>query len=229
MFLSRIKPEIGFMLSQLESKAHAGDVYAQHQLLWELFPGMERREFLYRYEQSHRGPRYYVLSSQRPDTDINDAEVKCKSFNPVLKPGDVLAYTLRANPTKMLKSVSKGGRGKRVDVLMHAKKAIESSELPTQEVEALQFEAAREWLMAPERQSRWGLEFISQPEVTEHIQHQTHKRKQGKDNNPIQFSSVNYTGLLRVDKPDVFVEQLAQGFGRSKSMGCGLMLIRRPD
>lgn len=226
MYLSRIKPSAGFMLSQLESKAHTGDVYAQHQLLWEFFPNMDSREFLYRYEQSQNGPCYYVLSGEKPDANSDAVACECKPFNPQLSEGDVLAYSLRANPTKMLKSVGAGKRGKRVDVLMHAKKLVEAKKLPTKEVEAFQLEAAREWLTEPERQGRWGLEFISQPEVTEHLQHRTYKRK-GSEDASIQFSSVNYTGLLRVKDPQVFVAQLSKGFGRAKAMGCGLMLIRR--
>jgi hypothetical protein len=34
-------------------------------------------------------------------------------------------------------------------------------------------------------------------------------------------------GVVRVEEPALFLERIAQGFGRAKSFGHGLMLIRR--
>lgn len=41
------------------------------------------------------------------------------------------------------------------------------------------------------------------------------------------FSSVDYEGIMQVQEPSLFIEQLEKGFGRAKAIGCGLMLIRR--
>jgi len=35
------------------------------------------------------------------------------------------------------------------------------------------------------------------------------------------------TGALEIADPAAFLARLAQGFGRAKAFGCGLMLIRR--
>ncbi|EOU2794865.1 type I-E CRISPR-associated protein Cas6/Cse3/CasE [Escherichia coli] len=42
----------------------------------------------------------------------------------------------------------------------------------------------------------------------------------------IQFSSVDYTGMLTVTDPGLFLQRLSQGYGKSRAFGCGLMLIK---
>lgn len=41
-----------------------------------------------------------------------------------------------------------------------------------------------------------------------------------------QFSSVDYTGMLTVTDPGLFLQRLSQGYGKSRAFGCGLMLIK---
>lgn len=230
MFLSRIKPEPGFVVTQLTERANAGDAYAQHQLLWQLFASRTNRDFLFRYEQSPQGLCYYVLSSSEPEQDVAGISLSCKPFLPKLSAGDVLAYNLRANPTRMLKAEQQGKRGQRVDVLMHAKHLAREAGESSDKVEALQHQAARDWLASSHRRDAMGVEFISEPEVTEYQQHQVRKASNGKGNKGlIQFSSVNFQGLLRVEEPSRFIDTLNQGIGRAKSMGCGLMMIRRAN
>ena len=228
MFLSRVKPEPGFVVSQLMERANAGDAYAQHQLLWHLFARHTNRDFIFRYEQSTQGLCYYVLSSSEPEQDVGGISLSCKPFEPKLSVGDVLAYNLRANPTRMLQAEQMGKRGRRVDVLMHAKHLAREAGESSDKVETLQHQAARDWLTSAHRRDAMGVEFISEPEVTEYQQHQVRKASNGKGKRGlIQFSSVNFQGLLRVVEPSRFIDSLNQGIGRAKSMGCGLMMIRR--
>lgn len=228
MYLSKVTPTPGFVASQLARKAHAGDAYAQHQFLWLLFGDESERDFLFRYEQGKNGLCYYVLSRTSPG-ELEGVAVIRKSFSPRLTVGDELAYTLRANPTKMLKPQIEGGRGQRVDVLMHAKYQARHESVPAENVQELQLEAAQDWLLDHKRQELLGVSFLNPPEVTEHIQHQVYKRGTGNKNSAIRFTSVNYHGLLKIIEPERFLFQLGQGIGRSKAMGCGLMLVRRAD
>jgi CRISPR system Cascade subunit CasE len=226
MFLTRVLPTTGLLVSQLTERANSGDAYAQHQLLWQLFPDQEDRSFIFRYEQGRSGPCYYLLSPSEPSTELDGAQMITKPFQPKLQEGDQLGYTLRANPTRMLKSNSTGKRGQRVDVLMHAKaQARGQSEA---DIAQLQQQAAQDWLMDPERQARMGVNIETVPEVTEHQQHHVYKsgKKHGRAA-PIQFASVNYQGVLTVADPERFLIHLAQGVGRAKAFGCGLMMIRR--
>lgn len=228
MYLSKVQPQPGFILSQLEQWAHRGDAYAQHQLLWQLFPGQDERDFLYRFEQTRHGPCYYVLSRVSPDVGLDGLKVDCKPFQPKLSEGDRLAYSLRANPTRMLRSPEPDGRGKRVDVLMHAKKSIQNRDYTPVELETVQFQAARDWLAEPGRLDRLGIELLTEPQVSGHRQHRVQPRKRSKsDGKAIQFTSVDFDGVLAVRDPDRFVEEINRGIGRAKSFGCGLIMIRR--
>lgn len=223
MFLTKVLPSRSFVLSSLTERANRGDVYAQHQLLWRLFPDQTDREFLFRYELGRDGPCYYVLSRTEPGATPEGVRTICKAFHPKLKAGDRLAYTLRANPTLMLKSGRPGQRGQRVDVLMHAKAQAKAE--GESEIAQIQQTSAQNWLMNPKRQDRLGVAFLALPEVTEHQQHQVYKSR-GNNHKPIRFTSVNYRGVLSVTDPARFLEALGQGIGRAKAMGCGLMMIR---
>ncbi len=44
---------------------------------------------------------------------------------------------------------------------------------------------------------------------------------------PIRFSVLEFDGTLVIEDPAAFLARLAEGFGREKTFGCGLMLIRR--
>lgn len=53
--------------------------------------------------------------------------------------------------------------------------------------------------------------------------------RRGKDRQMIQFSSVDYTGVLVINEPALFLQRLAQGFGKSRAFGCGMMMIKHGD
>jgi CRISPR system Cascade subunit CasE len=42
-----------------------------------------------------------------------------------------------------------------------------------------------------------------------------------------QYGILDLTGVLEVTDPAAFLSRLAQGFGRARAFGCGLILIRR--
>jgi CRISPR system Cascade subunit CasE len=49
----------------------------------------------------------------------------------------------------------------------------------------------------------------------------------GKRRRQPQFGVLDLAGTIEVTDSDAFLAALAQGFGRAKAFGCGLMLIRR--
>ncbi len=227
MHLSKIQPQPGFIIDQLKRNAYQGDAYAQHQLLWQLFPEQTDRQFLFRFEQKKSGLCYYVLSQTPPEPTLNGVSVASKLFAPKLSKGDQLAFSLRANPTRMLRSDVQGGRGKRVDVLMHAKKTLATPQADPTEIEALQFQAARDWLADPNRLERAGIGLLTQPQVSGHRQHRVYPKGGKRESNAIQFTSVDFEGLLEVRDPALLLEQISHGIGRAKSFGCGLLMIKR--
>ncbi|MGM0782809.1 MAG: type I-E CRISPR-associated protein Cas6/Cse3/CasE [Pseudomonadota bacterium] len=230
MYLSRIRVDLNGLTRGALFEIMGGGAYAAHQLLWQMFPDHQgQRPFLFRQEMDEpegggapRGlPLFYMLSDREPMPASGLLEVQCKPFSPVLEAGDRLAFRLRANPT-VAKSVA-GKRGRRADVLMAAKYSFEAGgERKSQACTEAMNEAAREWLT--ERAESWGFRLPVEPEVGAYRQHALPKN----EGRPIRFSSVDYEGLLEVSDPGRLIETLAQGVGRAKAFGCGLMLIRRP-
>lgn len=230
MYLSRVRVDLNGLSRGTLFEIMGGGAYAAHQLLWQLFPDHQGvRPFLFRQEMDEpedggvpRGlPLFYVLSDREPVAIPGLLEAQCKPFSPALDVGDRLAFRLRANPT-VAKSVA-GKRGQRADVLMAAKYPFEVGEARTSQActEAMD-EAARGWLA--ERAESWGFRLAVAPEVGAYRQHALPKDK----GRPIRFSSVDYEGLLEVADPGRLIETLAQGVGRAKAFGCGLILLRRP-
>jgi CRISPR system Cascade subunit CasE len=107
----------------------SGNGYGVHQLLWKLFPGEEKRSFLFREEIAreqipfHKGvkgePVFYAVSGSQPLSDHPIFAVESKSYAPKLSNGERLAFRLRANPTIARKQEGKKN-SPRHDVVMDA-------------------------------------------------------------------------------------------------------------
>lgn len=191
---------------------------AAHRLVWALFAGdpAAPRDFLWREE----APGHFLALSPRPPADpdrLFDLEVK--EFAPALASGDRLGFALRANPV-ISRSTGPGQRGQRHDVVMDALRAIPKPERASRRLEVAA-QAARAWLTR--QGATGGFTPLGEPGVDGYET----LRLPRDGSRPMQFSRLDIEGVLRVDDPDVFVRRLAQGFGRSRAFGCGLMLVRR--
>ncbi|SFT37175.1 type I-E CRISPR-associated protein Cas6/Cse3/CasE [Halomonas saccharevitans] len=232
MYLSRVRVDLNGLSRESLFEIMGGGAYAAHQLLWQLFPGHDgARPFLFRQEMEEgdaglnkapKGlPLFYVLSDREPAASLGLLEVQCKPFAPALAAGDQLAFRLRANPT-VAKSVA-GKRGQRADVMMAAKKPFSPEQRTSEECARAMDQAARDWLKT--RAEGAGFRLPVTPEIGAYRQHELNKPGR---RDAIQFSSVDYEGLLEVTEPERLIETLAHGLGRAKAFGCGLMLLRRP-
>ena len=211
MYLSRITLHTGQLSpAQLLHLVDRGE-YVMHQWLWDLFPGGKERQFLYRREELQGAFRFFVLSQERPaESDI--FTIECRPFAPELRTGQSLCFNLRANPT-----ICKAG--KRHDLLMEAKRQVRG-QVEGSDVWLHQQQAALDWLAAQGERSGFTLLDTS---VDAYRQQQLRREN---SRQLIQFSSVDYTGMLTVTAPGLFLQRLSQGYGKSRSFGCGLMLIK---
>jgi len=218
MYLSRLTlldhPDLGALLARL------GDAYREHQMLWQLFESDRdaTRDFLYRREVHQGRPRYFLLSHRPPVNDLGLWRIDPpKAFAPRLQTGQRLAFSLRVNPV-----ISRDG--KRHDVVMDYKRNMGWKNMPPTKRPPLQqiiCEAGSDWLL--QRAERHGFEIDSKSlRVEGYQQHQSRRGKR-----TIRFSTLNFTGLLRVTNPEMFTQALETGIGPAKAFGCGLMLIRR--
>ncbi|NLX49006.1 MAG: type I-E CRISPR-associated protein Cas6/Cse3/CasE [Methanospirillum sp.] len=225
MFFSRIRlhsraaSDPGFF-------ARVADAYEAHSLVWDLFSdGPDReRDFLYR-QESHEGlPAFYTLSERRPADRNGTWIVESKEFAPRLKAGQRLGFMLRANPIRSSWDLTTK-KHHRHDVVMAAKRRLKEAEpdrtrWPTEP--ELVREAGLAWLA--QRAERCGFTFGPGEVGADGYRQLVFRKTQVA--RPIQISTIDYTGILTVTEPGVFIGALQAGIGPAKGFGCGLLLVR---
>jgi CRISPR system Cascade subunit CasE len=126
------------------------------------------------------------------------------------------------NPTICI--TDREGKSRRHDVMMHAKKKAKAVNINhADELKILMEQAALNWIHDEKRLSQWGVTLDCVPDIESYQQHASQKRNA----QAIKFSSVNFQGLLTLTNPVLFLKKYKEGFGRAKSLGCGLMMIRK--
>jgi len=191
-------------------------VSVAHKLLWTLFSDRpdRRRDFLWR--EANPGA-FYLLSQREPQNTHGLFEIDPpKPFAPALKPGDRLVFSLRANPTVACKNGSE--RGKRSDIVMNTIKSVPKGERAEPRQIAIH-EAGEAWMRRQGERRGFSIEAVRVDRYQ--IMRPPHGRQK------MQIATLDFDGVLRVADNATFVAALAQGFGRAKAYGCGLMLIRR--
>lgn len=194
--------------------------YAVHQAVWHVYSDSEdrSRDFLYRVESRAGRPVVYALSPRQPVNGGGLWRIETKRFAPQIEAGDLLDFTLRANPV-----VTRNG--KRHDVVMDAKAALKSQDVPPEErpsqAELVQ-EHGSAWL-----ERRAGKHGFSVVEGTLRVEgHQIH-RFEKRSGRQVHIATCDFRGVLRAEEPDRLVESIRLGIGPAKGFGCGLLLIRR--
>ncbi len=193
-----------------------------HHLVWSLFTdgdGEQERDFLWREES--RGV-YYILSRRLPRDRHGLFDVSPpKTFDPDLREGDVLTFSLRANPVIRRHDPARG-RSVKHDVVMDALHSIPSSGRAVRRLEAVRTQGLA-WLG---RQAD-SAGFSASESGVRVDGYDQHRVARGGGRPAMSFSTVDFQGRLRVEAPSDFVAAIARGFGAAKGYGCGLMLIRR--
>lgn len=205
-------------------KTMSADDYRHHQFVWQLFKGVEERDFLYRREDAGNWPRYYTVSSRKPTDCEGLWTIETKPYVPKLTDGVALAFSLRVNPVVTRKG--ENGRQQRHDVVMDYKRTIGFKDIPRSERPSLpqiMREAGLEWLRG--RAAKHGFSFDDGlVTVDAYEQHQSLKKEGEK---PISFSTLDFGGVLTVTDSSAFSQTLFNGIGPAKGMGCGLLMVRR--
>lgn len=193
-----------------------------HHLVWSLFAEEPdaKRDFLWRRIDARS---FLVLTRRTPRPDHPFFEVVAKPFAPQIRAGDRLGFELHANPVIR---IARDGRPRKVDVVMHALRALAENEK----------RGDRRPLVIEEQGARWlawqGKRHGFEPEARTTVGgYETIRIARGKGGRPtggdLRYSVMDFSGLLTVTDPDRFTAALATGFGSAKAFGCGLMLIRR--
>jgi len=223
MYLSKIQFNPN---SQTDSHWHQKiphTLYKEHQSLWKLFDQTDTntRPFLYRREQQHPLPLFYVLSEHPPQTHPL-WQIDTKAYHPRLQNKQQLAFTLRINPVVTHKPTNNTKLRQRHDIIRLAKHTHQQQHPNTHapnQAERVQ-QHGGQWLQ--QRAEQYGFQL----QGFEFDNYQTHRFK--KKNSQLTISTLDYQGILKITQVDDFMTHLYQGIGRARSFGCGLMLIRRP-
>ncbi|MCG3461756.1 type I-E CRISPR-associated protein Cas6/Cse3/CasE [Xenorhabdus bovienii] len=222
MYLSKVTLRPSAYREQFLSKMAKNSVYSSHQLLWQLFTEQAERNFLFREDMSINGtPEFFVLSHTAPIPNSAMFQIQSKTFAPQLRSGQKLAFKLRLNPTICITDKD-SGKQRRHDVLMNAKRQAQLADVSTDEIQPLMMQAVQAWIQDEKRLANWGIQFDFDPDVERYTQHRCRKPSGQK----VAFSSVDFQGVLTLSDHELFLAQYAKGFGRAKSFGCGMMLIR---
>jgi len=224
MYLSRIRQRPDADPGQLAQQFNGTNAYREHQLVWRLFPNdpEAKRDFLFRADNHHGAQHYLLLSRRPPVADPLIWEVETKEYHPKLRQDQRLAFQLRANPVITRKNAS--GRSCRHDIVMDAKKALGWSELPASErphLPDLIQTVGEAWLAKRLATHGATLETVR----VDGYQPQNSHKEGAKG--PIRHATLEFEGILKVQKPEPFTRLLYTGLGPAKAFGCGLLLVRK--
>ncbi len=237
VFLSRavLRRDASFatLAPLLIPKEDGARIGAAHRLVWSLFSdGQDRkRDFLWHEE----APGKFLILSDRPPENLRDLfDLEQKLFAPELKPGDRLAFFLRANPVFTTVKPDAEGR-RRHDVVMAAIHAAPAKARSRPRAAALGWaaddgeDAADPVPVAWLKRQGGKAGFAVQTAVVLGYRQLRLPRDGsfGRMGDDLRFSTVDLEGALTVTEPSAFLAAIRQGFGKAKAFGCGLMLIRR--
>lgn len=225
MYLSKISPSVEYLhkLKRNFSKY----LFLEHQMIWGLFDNSpeQTRDFLYRSEDTLGAiPFYYVLSARCPENTQLDLDVQSQIYNPILKAGDRLHFSLRANAVITRKTDDHSKKRQRRDIIeakVDEYKERYSNPKDRPRPSVIHQEAAQAWMDRQGKNNGFSAgEFFVE-------NHSFNKVEKPNDPNTRQFTSLDFHGQLIVDDPGQFGKVMVNGLGRSKAFGCGLLLIKR--
>jgi len=197
--------------------------YHRHQWLWHLFPDAQKRPFLYRHEMnpSTPGGQWYLVSSQTPEA-LAGLNIETKPYNPQLQQGERLTFSLRANAV-VARRLNEHRKSKKHDVMMDAKQRAKATGADKSQLRTQMEQAAIKWLVT--KGDNCG--FKSDPSWIRLNGDRQRRVLKEKSTKPIQFTEIDYTGILQVTDPNSFKRLLFDGIGKCKAFGCGLLLVKR--
>ncbi|GBQ85809.1 CRISPR-associated protein Cse3 [Acetobacter malorum DSM 14337] len=189
---------------------------AQHNLLWSVFADTKDRERDFIWREESEGA-FTVLSHRPPQQNDLFEPHKIKPFSPKLQAGSSIMFKLRANATR-----SRDNGRIRADVVMDALYAIPKEDRALCRMDIAQAEGEA-WL---KRQGEGhGFEVLGCS--VDAYTAETVQRFSVRAKNAPKFGILDLSGGLKITDPEKFIQKVSFGFGRAKSFGCGLMLIRK--
>lgn len=171
---------------------------------------------------AHLPPGYMLIDSSFENPACKPID---EQYNSVYN-GDVLAFRLRANPTKKIGTTSKSDREK-------GKQKSNGHRVPVSGEEA-----QIEWIKRKASQNGFEVQAVKASEdvidaiaLDEGIIHGGNSFKGRQDKiaegmkNNLSFASVTYEGRLKIVDKELFIKAIKSGIGSGKAYGFGLLSI----
>lgn len=208
-----------------DARWRALDLYQAHQLVWKAFPDLPRgdRPFLFSLDARGRNHSLLVQSTHAPAWSFlgDEARIQSKTFDPSrFSAGDMLGFFVRSNPTVSRRHGE--GRGKRQPLgLGRAEEQARTGEEPPEREEQI-----RAWLQRQGERGGFRIEAeecLVGPSVRRVI---ARTRERDRPRQPMVLHEVELTGRLTITDVDDFKQTLAQGIGRARAFGFGLLMLK---
>lgn len=220
MYFSRIiLPFKHLELGQLAQLNATGD--GPHHLIWRAFDGIvddKERPCLYRCELGSDQMTFFTVSELAPLDWEGRFHVETKPYDPKLSKGQRLGFVLRANAVVSRKTEGKT-RGQRHDIVMDYKAQNPEAKDEHSNAEIVNI-AGTDWL--EQRASKHGFSLL-QRRADGYQQHRFFKRNKKQQ---VQFSTIELSGVLSVEDPELLRAALFEGLGATKAYGNGLLMVR---
>lgn len=202
------------------------DAYLLHKKMWALVSRdkNQQRDFLYRveYDTCQNIKHIYLLGPHQVSSQNNLKIAVSPRYQPQLKTGERLHFKIRANPVIKRKE---NGKAKEYGLVMDAKHQFKKNGRSYQEqlsLDELIHEVCMKWLVRKGEQHGFS---VKQFEVT--IDNAREYLIKPPAKQEYMLRTQDFSGVLTVVAPEVFIKALYKGIGSAKAFGCGLMLVRR--
>lgn len=211
LLLPRVK-ESAAVFSQLMANN-----YLEHQVLWDMLKAAPdaTRDFLFRSDVTDQGLEIYVLGPEAFAPGFPWI-ARSRPYQPTISEGQLLGFSLRVSPTED-KAQGKDQRSRRQDMVMA--RYIEAQGQAT--VEQVSQAVAKDWLSRREESSGFR---VVEADASGYRRVEPFKRGKSMGKVPL----LDIKGLLEVTDPELFMQRQHRGFGKSKFVGSGLMLLSAP-
>jgi len=191
------------------------NIYQIHQDLWLLFPGQDDkpRRFLFRVEQQQAGVGASILmQSETAPSSVNE-QIKLlgtREYPLSVPKNQRLRFLLVANPVKTIKDQHERKNSKGV---------VKSNRVPL-----IREEEQHNWI--ERKLQSWAQldSLLVRPCPPLYFYKRDRQYPKGYGG---KIAPVAFEGVLTVQEPDTFIEQIKQGIGPAKAFGCGLLSVAR--
>jgi CRISPR system Cascade subunit CasE len=221
MYMSRARL-LPAAVSNKTSWKNMGNSYNIHRLVWPLFSRGpdDKRSFLYRQESEGKLPTFYFVSEREPEDESALWDIDVKQYDPILKSGQNLSFSLRANP--IVSKRDENGKQHRHDVVMDEKIRINNENSVYSALSEIVQAKGVEWLQKKAEKNG----FLIDNDKARADGYRNHKFYKPSGKHHVSFNTIDFTGILTVTEPELFKQALFNGIGPAKGFGCGLLLVR---